>query len=134
MSDDVYAGWDAKKSGADLEEDWNFHFSKYEDAYPELAAEYKRRMSGELPDDWAEKDSKILEESDFTDSDESDSGLKAVVMKRFPADWTVYVDIGDGFVDARGSQPVVDSSDKMFPSPEWIAQRVQTYVEGLPKQ
>lgn len=55
IPDDVYAGWDAKKSGADLEEDWNFHFSKYEDAYPELAAEYKRRMSGELPDDWAEK-------------------------------------------------------------------------------
>ncbi len=55
IPDDVYAGWSAKETGAGLEEDWNFHFSKYEHAYPELAAEYKRRMAGDLPDDWAEK-------------------------------------------------------------------------------
>ncbi|MBL1292692.1 MAG: transketolase [Thiotrichales bacterium] len=55
IPDDVYAGWSAKETGAGLEEDWNFHFSKYEHAYPELAAEYKRRMAGDLPDDWVEK-------------------------------------------------------------------------------
>ncbi|MBL1432081.1 MAG: transketolase [Gammaproteobacteria bacterium] len=55
IPDDIYAGWDAKKTGAGLEEDWNFQFSKYEEAYPELATEYKRRMAGDLPADWAEK-------------------------------------------------------------------------------
>ncbi len=53
IPDEIYAGWDAKKTGAGLEEDWDFQFSKYENAYPELAAEYKRRMSAQLPTDWA---------------------------------------------------------------------------------
>jgi len=53
IPDDIYAGWDAKTSGAGLEEDWDAQFTNYEKAYPELAAEYKRRMAGELPADWA---------------------------------------------------------------------------------
>jgi hypothetical protein len=65
--------------------------------------------------------------------DKREAGLKAVVMKRYPADWTVYVDIGAGFVEAKGSQPLIDSSE-MVPSPEWISQRVQAFVKGLPKQ
>ena len=65
----------------------------------------------------------------------NEAGLKAVVMKRFPADWAVYVDVyGDGFVEATGSQSRTDGSDKQFPSPEWIARRVQAHVEGLSKQ
>ena len=65
-----------------------------------------------------------------------ESGLKAVVMKRFPSNWSVYVDVyGDGFVEAKGNnQQVNASSDKQFPSPEWIAQKVKDHVEGLPKQ
>ncbi|MBL4852233.1 MAG: transketolase [Gammaproteobacteria bacterium] len=55
IPDDIYAGWDAKKTGADLEGDWDAQFAKYENAYPELAIEYKRRMAGELPADWADK-------------------------------------------------------------------------------
>ncbi len=55
IPDDIYAGWDGKKTGAGLEEDWNFQFSKYENAYPELADEYKRRMAGQLPADWTDK-------------------------------------------------------------------------------
>ncbi|KAL7534135.1 hypothetical protein ACHAXR_010430 [Thalassiosira sp. AJA248-18] len=67
--------------------------------------------------------------------DENEAGLKAVVMKRFPADWTVFVDVqGDGFVEAKGTQSVIDSSAKQFPSPEWIVQRVQAHVEGMSKQ
>ncbi len=55
IPEDVYEAWSAKESGAGLEEDWNTQFENYEKAYPELAAEYKRRMAGELPADWAEK-------------------------------------------------------------------------------
>lgn len=55
IPDDIYAGWNAKETGAGLEDDWNQQFANYEKAYPELAAEYKRRMSGELPLDWAVK-------------------------------------------------------------------------------
>ncbi len=49
---DVYAGWDAKAKGAKAEKDWNDKFAAYKSAYPELAAEYERRMAGDLPKNW----------------------------------------------------------------------------------
>ncbi len=51
----VYQGWDAKEKGAAVEARWNEAFAAYEQAHPELAAEFKRRMAGELPADWAAK-------------------------------------------------------------------------------
>ncbi|MDN3578451.1 transketolase [Chitinimonas viridis] len=51
---DVYAGWDAKAKGAASESDWNQRFAAYRAAHPELAAEFERRMAGELPADWTE--------------------------------------------------------------------------------
>jgi transketolase len=52
---EVYAGWDAKAKGAASEQSWNDKFAAYAAAHPDLAAEFKRRMAGELPADWAEK-------------------------------------------------------------------------------
>ncbi len=49
----VYAGWDAKAKGAKAEKEWNDKFAAYQAAYPELAAEYERRMAGDLPKNWA---------------------------------------------------------------------------------
>ena len=51
---DVYAGWDARVKGAGLESLWSDRFEEYTRAHPELAAEFKRRMSGALPADWRE--------------------------------------------------------------------------------
>ena len=53
VPDDIYAGWSAKDSGAKAEAEWNDRFAAYEAAYPELAAEFARRMAGDLPADWA---------------------------------------------------------------------------------
>jgi transketolase len=41
--------WDAKAKGRKLEADWDKKFAAYKTAYPELAAEFVRRMKGELP-------------------------------------------------------------------------------------
>ncbi|MDB5887559.1 MAG: transketolase [Rhodocyclales bacterium] len=46
---EVYAEWDAKAAGAAAEGEWNTRFAAYKMAFPELAAEFMRRMSGELP-------------------------------------------------------------------------------------
>ncbi|GAB2897730.1 transketolase [Uliginosibacterium flavum] len=46
---DVYAAWDAKVAGAQREAEWNTRFAAYAAAFPELAAELKRRLVGELP-------------------------------------------------------------------------------------
>jgi transketolase len=52
---DVYAGWDAKAKGAAAENDWQARFDAYKAEFPELAAEFERRMNGDLPADWDEK-------------------------------------------------------------------------------
>ena len=52
---DIYAGWDHRKTGAEVEQRWHDALAKYTAAFPELAAELNRRMSGELPSDWAAK-------------------------------------------------------------------------------
>ena len=49
---DVYAGWDARGKGTAREADWNARFAAYAKAFPQEAAEFTRRMSGELPQGW----------------------------------------------------------------------------------
>ncbi|WP_093055066.1 transketolase [Variovorax sp. YR634] len=49
---EVYADWDHKEAGAKTEAAWNDKFAAYATAFPELAAEFTRRMKGELPKDF----------------------------------------------------------------------------------
>ncbi|MGL5242312.1 MAG: transketolase [Kluyvera ascorbata] len=55
IPDDVYAAWDATEKGAQDEQAWDALFADYALQWPELAAEFLRRMKGELPTQWAEK-------------------------------------------------------------------------------
>jgi transketolase len=54
VPDEYYKAWDAKERGAQLEAKWNKKFSAYQEKYPEQAAEFKRRIEGRLPENWAE--------------------------------------------------------------------------------
>ncbi len=51
---DVYAAWDAKDAGAQAEADWQQRFDAYAAAHPALAAEFTRRMRGDLPKHFAQ--------------------------------------------------------------------------------
>ncbi|CAK1805129.1 transketolase 1 [Vibrio crassostreae] len=57
---EVYSEWDAKEAGAAKEAAWNEKLAAYEAAYPELAAEFKRRVNGDLPAEWEEKANAII--------------------------------------------------------------------------
>ncbi|MBM7062324.1 transketolase [Pseudomonas sp. UL073] len=59
---DIYAEWDARESGAAAEAEWNQRFAAYAAAYPELAAEFKRRIAGELPADFSAKAAAYVQE------------------------------------------------------------------------
>jgi transketolase len=50
----AYSGWDARASGAKAEAAWGDRFAAYQKAHPELAAEFQRRMAGELPANFAQ--------------------------------------------------------------------------------
>ncbi len=52
---EIYAEWNAEKAGAKAEAEWDARFAAYTAEFPELAAEFKRRMAGDLPADFAEK-------------------------------------------------------------------------------
>ncbi|MCP3849704.1 MAG: transketolase [Gammaproteobacteria bacterium] len=60
VPDDVYQGWNAKDKGAAAESAWNDKFAAYKAAHPELAAEFERRMAGDLPADWADNSAKYI--------------------------------------------------------------------------
>ena len=49
---EIYAGWDARGTGAEREAQWNSLFEKYAASHPDLAAEFKRRMARDLPAEW----------------------------------------------------------------------------------
>jgi|TARA_Y100000817_G_C16859502_1_gene545247 transketolase len=54
IPDEYYAAWDAKPNGEKLESAWQKKLLSYEKKYPELAAEYKRRMQNEFPSNWSD--------------------------------------------------------------------------------
>ncbi|GAA6146418.1 transketolase [Thalassolituus maritimus] len=62
IPENVYEGWSAKAKGAAAETAWNDKFAAYEAAHPELAAEYKRRIAGDLPVDFAAQAQAYIEE------------------------------------------------------------------------
>ena len=61
---EVYAGWDARARGAAIEGEWNQRFAAYEKQHAPLAAEFRRRMAGELPASWREHCDALLTKID----------------------------------------------------------------------
>ncbi|POZ62978.1 transketolase [Chromobacterium alticapitis] len=57
---EIYAEWSARDKGAVAEIEWNKRFDAYRAAHPELAAEFERRMKGELPQGWADAQAAAL--------------------------------------------------------------------------
>ena len=55
VPDEIRAGWDATVRGAAAEQNWQQRMAAYRTAQPELAAEFDRRLRGELPAGWRDK-------------------------------------------------------------------------------
>lgn len=62
IPEDIYAGWDAKDAGAAAESAWDQKFAAYAAAYPAEAAEFTRRMAGDLPADFSSNADKFIAE------------------------------------------------------------------------
>lgn len=61
IPDEVYKGWDAKAKGLQAEASWKEKFAAYQQAHPELAAEFNRRMGGEMPENWQQTTQQYIE-------------------------------------------------------------------------
>lgn len=49
---DIYQAWDGKEKGQSNEDDWQSRINAYQNAHPELAAEFSRRSQNLLPENW----------------------------------------------------------------------------------
>jgi len=65
----VYAGWNARGAGAHREAEWDARFVAYAAAYPEAAAEFRRRIAGELPAGFRESASALIAQTNAASKD-----------------------------------------------------------------
>ncbi len=64
IPEDVASAWDQKDKGGASQTAWNEKFAAYQAAFPELAAEYERRViKGDLPAEFEEKANAFILES-----------------------------------------------------------------------
>lgn len=75
VPEEIYAAYDARKKGEELEKAWQSKFNEYKKSYPQEAKELERRMRGDLPENWNTIIQKILRE--FADNPENIATRKA---------------------------------------------------------
>ncbi|MEJ2115283.1 MAG: transketolase, partial [Gammaproteobacteria bacterium] len=61
IPDEIYSEWDAVKQGANVEAQWQEKFAAYKVKYPELAAEFERRITNEFPSDWQQTSQLVIQ-------------------------------------------------------------------------
>jgi transketolase len=97
---DIAAAWDGKSRGASLEHTWRKLFARYEAKYPDLAAEFRRRMNRELPADWSDFADRAIAEIDAAGETMATRKASLVALNAFaPA----LPELAGGSADLTGS-------------------------------
>jgi len=83
IPNDIAVAWNAVTRGVAAEHAWNERFAAYRTAHPVEAAEFQRRMAGDLPDSFAEQLPALLEtiaanETAFATRKSSQNALDAI--------------------------------------------------------
>jgi len=100
IPDEVYAGWDAKAKGARVEDAWNDKFAAYAAEYPAEAAEFTRRMAGDLPANWKEVTDAFIAE---TNSKQENLASRQASQKTIAGLATTLPEFLGGSADLTGS-------------------------------
>lgn len=96
----VADGWDARDAGSAAEAAWRKTWDAYKEAHPDLAAEYERRMQGDLPADWSDFADKAIAEIDAAGADMATRKASLVALNAFtPA----LPEMAGGSADLTGS-------------------------------
>ena len=80
---EIAATWDAREAGAKAEASWREKFEAYRRDFAGLAEEFERRMSGALPDDWAERSAEILSELQSSGGDVATRKSSQIALNAF---------------------------------------------------
>ena len=116
---EIYDGWNARECGGLLEKDWNARFAAYARAHPELAAEFKRRVAGDLPADWAATVARLIEgaaaKAETVATRKASQGVLASIAPTLPELIGGSADLmGSVFTNWPGSQVVARGADGML--------------------
>ena len=97
---DIYAKWNAVKQGASVEGEWHTRFSAYAKKYPQLAAEFNRRMDGGLPVEWNSAISSMIADAQAKSENLATRQASLAVLNRIAP---VLPEIVGGSADLTGS-------------------------------
>ena len=97
---DIAAAWDGRPRGAAEEQKWRKLYAGYEAEHPELAAEFNRRMLGELPTDWSEFAEQAIADIDAAAADMATRKASLVALNAFSP---VLPEMVGGSADLTGS-------------------------------
>lgn len=64
VPEEIASQWNALQQGADAEQQWQAKYDAYESQEPTLAAEFQRRINGELPENWSQAVQELIEKTD----------------------------------------------------------------------
>ena len=100
IPNDIAAAWDGKKRGAADEAAWNKAFAAYNQEYPELAAEFARRMAGKRPHGWCKHVDKAIADIDAAAEDMATRKASLVALNAFAP---MLPELAGGSADLTGS-------------------------------
>ena len=116
---DIKSAWDAREAGEAAESAWAEKFEAYRSSHAELATEFERRMTGDMPGNWEEEASKIIAELQAAGGDVATRKSSQISLNKFgpmlpeliggSADlagsnntiWSGSVDVNDGTEDGN---------------------------------
>ena len=108
---EILDGWNAVDRGTRYEQDWVDRFAAYNEAHPELGQEFKRRMRGELPDDWNEFAGKAIAEISAAGADMATRKASLLALNAFaPA----LPELVGGSADLTGSNLTKHDGSSVF--------------------
>ncbi|MBV1876477.1 MAG: transketolase [Pseudomonadales bacterium] len=100
IPDEIYAGWDCKPQGAQMESSWQALYAEYGQLFPELAAEFERRNSAQLPDNWQSVMDDLLAETNVKAASKATRQASMDVIRSVAA---VLPELVGGSADLTGS-------------------------------
>jgi transketolase len=119
IPEDIQAAWDAREAGKAVEAAWVKKFEAYRSNHADLAAEFERRMSGAMPENWEEAAAQIISELQAAGGDVATRKSSQIALNKFgpllpeliggSADlagsnntiWSGSVDVNDGAEDGN---------------------------------
>jgi transketolase len=85
IPEEVYQGWDHRDRGLHQEDAWKQKFSDYKDEHLELATEFERRISGELPHNWQEASQAFIDGLDEAAEDKATRQASLAAIEAYSA-------------------------------------------------